>query len=247
MSEKQTFGRVPQSITFGYKVLHIPTLAEMGIPLSGLGLVKPNEGLSKYLPDPDACWIERGAPLLTYEFWSFQNAKEPRFSFSNDPTWQRTYEIVSPISGLLLSMREEQTLGFTNGLQYQWEKEKALPVILVPNDEPLPDTNNFNAYDEIARFLSDHFNLLPIRDHSKISPERLRGWIDRNEGDSAKFYLECLSGLSERDRQAHRAYEVREISAADGELVRGVQHLRTKDLALREKLVHIARKYGESI
>jgi hypothetical protein len=247
MNEKKTFGRVPQSITFGYKVLHISTLAEMGIPLSGLGLVKPNEGLSKYTPDPNACWIERGDPLLTYEFWYFQNEKEPRFSFSKDPIWERTYEIVSPISGLLLSMREEQTAGLTGGLLYQWDNEKALPVILVPNDEPPPDSANFNVYDEMARVLYNSFNLLPIRDYSKPSPERLRGWLDRNEGDATKVYLERLTALQERNPNDHRAYDIREISAADGEVIRSVQHLRANDLDLREKLVHIARKYGESI
>lgn len=240
MNEKKTtFGRVPQSITFGYKVLQLPTLAEMGIPLSGLGLVKRNEGLSKYLPDPDSCWINRGDTLLTYEFWYFQDEKKPRLPFFNDPTQQRTYNIVSPISGLLLSMRDEKTV--------EWCNERALPVILVPNDEPPPGNDNFSVYDQIAQFLSSHFDLLQIRDLSKTSPERLRGWIDRHEGDVARVYSERLSVLQGRNPDEHRAYEIREISAADEELVCNIQYLRTKDLDLRDKLVHIARKYGKSI
>lgn len=216
--------------------------------MGGLGLVKPNKGLGKYKPDPDACWINRGDSLLTYEFGFFQNEKQPRFPFFNDLTWERAYEIVSPVSGLHISMREEQTVGYTYGLQYQWCDERALPVILVPHDEPPPDTHNFYVYDDIARLLSDCFSALPIRDYSKSSPERLRGWIDRSGGsDSAKFYLGCLNDLRERNADSHRAYEIREISAADDELVRNVQHLRTKNFDLREKLIHIARKYGEAI
>lgn len=243
MNEKSVFGRVPESITFGYKVLQIPTLEEMGIPMGGYGLCSLNEGLSSQ--GYDTCWIERGDPLLTYDFQFFsRNVKIPLLSIFNDPIQHQTFKIVSPISGLLLSTRQEQTLGFLGGLQYQYCNEQRLPMILVPNDEPPPDAHNFYVYDQIAQYLSSDFDLIPIRDYSRLSPERLRDWINRKGDDTD---LKYLSTLRERNGDSYRAYEIREISDTDRELISKVQHLRGKDLQLREKLVHIARKYGESI
>jgi hypothetical protein len=175
-----SFNRLPQSIEFGYTILSIPSLEEMGIPLSGLGIVQSSETLGQYLPNPETCWINRGDLLLTYSFQFFQSESTPRLAFLKDPMWTRTYEIISPVSGLHLAMRKEETVRFTLGLQYQWEREPLLPIILVPNDEPPPDWHNFYEYDRIAQLLSECFYRLPIRHPEKSSPERLRDWLNRD-------------------------------------------------------------------
>jgi hypothetical protein len=236
-------GQVPQSVTFSFKILQIPTLQEVGIPLSGLGTVKLNEAISGkgYAPS----WINRGDPLFTYYFHFFSYDEGPKFlGFLGDPMRHYEFEIVSPISGLLISMREEEVVNFTVGLRYEWCGEDLLPVILVPNDEPPPDTRNFYEYDRMASYLCDCFNMLPIRDRSKTNAERLRDWIARKEDD---FYPGLLSKLHERDKEVHRSYEVRELTSSDSKFINMVQNLRSKDPQLREKLVHIARKFGESI
>jgi hypothetical protein len=245
MNENNIFSRVPESVTFGYKILQIPTLQEMGITLGGLGLVSLHERLRSTGYEP--CWINRGDPLLTYKFWFFRYHKKSLFSIFHDPQWHESFEIISPLSGLLLSTREEYTIDFLGTLQYEWCNERLLPIILVPNDEPPPDAQNFYIYDRIASHLNGYFDVIPIRDYSRMYVERLRGWIDRTGGDDAKLYLGRLSALQERNPDSYRAYKIRELTDQDVELVGMIQRLRSKDIHLREKLVHIARKYGESI
>jgi TIR domain len=243
-----TFDCLHQFIEFGCTILIIPTLDEMGIPLSGLSLVKPNEAWGRYVPIPETCWINRGDLLLTYNFRFFASESAPRFPFLKDPLWTRSYEIVSPISGLQLSMRDEQTIDFMMGLQYQWCSERALPVILVPNDEPPPDTHNFYVYDRIAQLLTECFDRLPIRYHSRTSSERLQDWLHRSDSkERVEFYHGCRTKIRERSGEDYRSYEIREISGTDREIIQNVQYLRTKNLDLRQKLVHLARKYGDSI
>lgn len=240
--------RVPSSITFGYKVLRIPTLQEMGIPMAGYGVCSLSENLCGLGYDP--CWIDRGDPLVTYNFRFFRNDTRPFLAaLLGDPFWNQTFEILSPISGLLLSTRPEQTVGFVTGLSLQYEccDEQRLPVILVPNDEPPPASTNFYEYDRIGRVLRDNFELIPIRDRSHTSPERLRDYMARHNERVVNGYRGHLNVLQNRNSDEHRTHDIREISATDTELIGRMQNLRGKDIYLREKLVHLARKYGEAI
>jgi hypothetical protein len=138
----------------------------------------------------ETCWVNRGDRLLKYDCRCFQHDAPPFLSvFRGDPWWHQSFEIASPISGLLLSTRPEQTVGYAVGLQYECCHEERLPVILVPNDEPPPDSANFYVYDRIADFLLDNFDRMPIRDRTHSSPERLRDYIARSgrgeAGDSS--------------------------------------------------------------
>lgn len=83
--------------------------------------------------------------------------------------------IVNPISGLMIGTRKEYAIQFDDSLPYQWDTVDGLPVILIPNAEPMPDNNNFYTYDQLAGRLSGgvYFNHLPIRAQSKSLPERL--------------------------------------------------------------------------
>lgn len=151
---------VPESITFGKKILTIPTLKEMGIPLAGLSIIEMNPQFyeKRY---SGGCWINRGDHILTYKF-RFFNTEKPSFlsKFGRlDQMWDYTKEIVSPISGLLIGTRDEDAINFTSGLQYQWCQERVLPIILVPNDEPKPEKTNFYNYDSLATQLY-HYSIL---------------------------------------------------------------------------------------
>ena len=245
MDKKTVFGQVPDSITFGYKILEIPTLEEMGIPMGGYGVCNINDGLSRQRYEP--CWIERNDYLLTYNFRFFQHENKPFFSYFNDPWFSQEFEIISPISGLLIHFRKELTVGFTSGLQYEDCEEDILPVLLVPNDEPSPDSANFYVYDRIAQVLRDNFYSIPIRDRQNTTPERLRDYVARKGSDTAKHYNTAQVKLRERNSSKYRKYNIRDISPSDNKLISKIQHLRGTDIRLRDKLVHIARKYGDSI
>ena len=249
MSDEHIFGRVPESITFGYKILFIPTLAEVGIPVAGLGLARLNPALSGYSTQPESCWIRRGQPLLTYNVRYFKN-RESTFweNWIGEPIESIQFEIRSPISGLYLSARNEDTIDLTLGLQYQWCKERRLPVMLVPENEPLPDGSNFAEYDRIAGFFNDRFYLLPARYREDINPTRLKDYLNKvKKKETIDFYEESRKKLLERDSDGYKTYEIREITETDKDLVDNIQYLRGKDLQLREKLLHIAKKYGKSI
>lgn len=235
-------GQVPRSVTFGFKVLQIPSLEEMGVPLAGLALVRFDERLKGQGYTP--CWINRGDKLLTYSIRSFVHEERNWSSLFSDPVHHERFDIISPVSGLLLSMRKEYTVDFTVGLQYQWCRENLLPVILVPNDEPPPEVRNFYVYDQIALYLSNHFDTLVIRDHSRVDPERLLDYLKRNVGEDYRGFLDALR---ERNGKDYKHYEIRELTGEDRELIDRVQNLRAKDYQLRETLVHLARKYGNSI
>jgi len=243
-------GAVPESITFGFRVLEIPTLDEMGIPMAGLGFCRLAEGIGEYASDPASCWIPRGAPLLSYLFRFYTSETRSRFSlFVQDKTWSQSFEIRSPISGLLLMNRQEATVGGIPGmsLQYEWCEERRLPVLLVPNDEAPADTSAFYVYDEIADVVRRQFDLLPYRDRSRTSPERLRDWLTGLGSESAKYYEERRRTLQSRNRDSFRQFRVRDITKADFELIRSVQDLRGRDVRLRDKLVHLARQFSESV
>lgn len=245
-----TFGAVPESITFGFKILEIPSLDEMGIPMAGLGLCKLAGGLQKYASDPASCWIQRGAPIVSYLFRFYERETKSWLSFfSEDRMRDCTFDIRSPISGLLLMNRDEATVSGIPGsrLQYQWCNERCLPVMLVPTDEPAADTHNLSEYDRIARVVEHNFDMLPYRDHSVSSPDRLRDWLAGPGAEFAEQYEERRRALQRRERDASREHRIREISEKDYELIRNIQDLRSKDIGLRDKLVHIARKLSVSI
>jgi hypothetical protein len=244
------FTRIPDSITFGFKVLEIPSLDEMGIPMAGLGFCRLADGLDSYPYNPTKCWVPRGAPILSYVFHYYRNAVRSRlYPLMGDPRETETFEIRSPISGMLLINRNEFTLGGVPGLslQYEWCDEPRLPVLLVPNDEPPADTHNFYVYDRIAEFVSRHFDMLPYRDRSSTTPERLGEWLVKRGAESATTYNQRKETISNRKHDDFRKHRIREITQNDHEVIGKVQAMRGKDVALRDKLVHLSRKFSESV
>jgi hypothetical protein len=224
---------------------------KVGIPLAGLGYAKAVNELEsqKFTPNAQRCWVERDTPLFTYRFVFYRNEKPNKLVafFSDEPKWHQEFTITSPISGMLLGTREEETIGFIpSGLQYQFCKDHLLTALLVPNDESSPDTSNFYTYDQISRLLAENMDLLPFRDHSQTATERLREWMARQETSTVQSFEKDRTALRSRDRNKCRSFGTREISTQDYELIRNVQHLRSGDLSLRDKLVHIARKHAES-
>lgn len=239
--------RVPESISFTNKLLYIPTLKEVGIPMADFGLAKSNDNIKYEVYN--GYWVERGAPLLSYGF-SFYSKEKPSLMDKirgYDPEWDTDFHIKSPISGLILMLREEKTIDNSLGLQYQGCTDTVLPVILVPEDEPLPDNENFYTYNSVARTVASHFYHIPIRDYSVSRTERLRDYISKGDTALADFYSDKLKTLQNRDQSQYKEYRIEEISEKDTTLIRHIQDLRTKDINLREKLLHISRAFGTSI
>lgn len=236
-------GNIPAGTTFGYQVLEIPSLQEMGIPMAGYIECRLSKRLNslRYMP----CWIELGEHLLTYDCRCFQHESPPFLSgVRGDPWTHQSFEIQSPIRGLFLSLRSEQTVQSPRGIQYQNCNESLLPVILLPNDEPHPNSAPFRAYDRIAEFLLMNFDRIPVRVYSKRKPDRFRTYLAGCTANEAQHYQTYRETLRTRRPENHRAFSVREIGPNDSGLLREVQSLRTQDRQLDEALAHITRRYG---
>ncbi len=256
---------VPQSITFGKKILFIPSLEEMGISLAGLGFnIMNSELINQYnLNHGHSTWIKKGDKLLTYTFHAFTKEKSTLlerlmsiigldYSALSQTTTSQTWSIVSPVNGLMISARNEQTseTNRSSGLIYRNQKESILPVILIASDEPLPDNGNFYTYDKMASWLSSYFNLLFLRHPDDFFPSRLKDvvarWSSKFPYDD-EWYSKEFDTLKNRNSKAYKNYEIREINSNDSALISHMQDMRDKFLDLREKLVHISREFGETI
>lgn len=244
MSHKRC-NEVPNSVTFGKKILTIPSLNEVGIPLAGVSLVQANPKFKEFWA-VGGCWVNRGELLLTYEFRFFETL-EPSFLSRfgmQDPIWVDRFEIRSPISGLIVLSRHEDSI--STGLQYQWVQEYgALPIILVPNDEPLPDDKNFSLYNQMTKELRRSFNVIPVRRPQKTQPERLFTYLD--DPVSKEEFGAYYKQLEHRNPEDYTQYDIREITHEDKNLISSIQNLRGSDIILREKLVHLSREFGTSI
>lgn len=240
---------VPSSITFGKKILYIPTLEEVGIPLAGLSTVLMEKELLNRRWN-GGYWVNRGEKLLTYNYYAFIYEKLNFFDRIRgiDPTTSVTFTITSPISGLVIANRDEDSVdpNGANGLRYEYCKEKSLPIILVPNDESLPDENNFYEYDSVASWLKHYFPLLPFRDRSNISAGRLKDYMARNES-AAKAFSKDREMLINRKSENYKDYLIKEITADDFEVIRNLEKARNEFVDLRDKLVHLTRRFGKSI
>lgn len=230
---------IPPSITFGFKLLEIPSLEEVGIPFGGLAVASNRSGTG---PKTDVgTWVYRGAPVLSYRIDRFERETRSKWPFAGDPVSSRTYVIHSPISGLVVDLRHEDTIDESLGLQYQWCKERRLPVLLVPDDEPLPDWLNADTYDAISDTFRGSLERIPYRRQSEGAKVRLRDAL----GEDA--YASERAVLASRDRESYPGYVVRELTAEDTRILEAIQWYRGHDLLMRDKLAHISRAFGESI
>ncbi|MEM9649915.1 MAG: hypothetical protein AAF969_15660 [Bacteroidota bacterium] len=240
---------VPSSVTFGKKVLFIPSLEEIDIPLAGLSTVLVEKKFfdRRY---QGGYWVNRGDELLTYNYYAFTKEKTSFFEKLKgiDSTTTATFTIKSPISGLVIANRDEDSVDPNGayGLRYEYCKEKSLPVILVPNDESIPDMSNFYEYDRMVSWLKYYFFLLPFRDRSRLHAERLKDYMNRHESASIGFSKD-KEMLSKRNSDSHKEYRIREITSSDFQVIQNIQKSRNEFIDLREKLVHLSREFGESI
>ncbi len=235
---------VPESITFTNRMLEIPSLNEMGIPLAGLSYVTKPEMYSGC--NPTGFWIERGDHLLTYYLPSFEHDQKRKFWIFNldDPIRKREFKIYSPINGLLIDNRTELRSLWQNYTRYQFCEEKLLPVLLIPEDEPPPEYH-WSVYNEFADQALARLDLIPYRTHSQNQPERWRDGV-LSDSDVSNHHSRCLKTLRNRDSQKFNQPRIREFTTDDQILVKEIQKLRAKNLSLRDKLVHISRQFGES-
>lgn len=232
---------VPEAITFGKKILWIPSLKEVGIPVS---YVVPST-LSAKLKDYSMHWIERGDPIIEYEISYFnKDKKEPDkwYKFRKPDTRSSIrFEIKSPISGLMVDKREEESIGSSGS-------DLKLPVLLVPNDEPLPDDYNFYIYNHICKTLAHVYWRIAVIEYAYLGSTyavRLREWS--NDFRIINFYQKSIKTLQQRRDSDFEKYAIREISKEDKAIISNIQDLRTRYTDLRQKLVHISREFGESI
>ena len=187
---------VPNSITFSKEVLIIPSLHDVGIPIAELGYVYVESELINHRYT-GGYWINRGDKLLTYRFWAFNKKKSNFLELlrGQESTTNDSWTIYSPVSGLIVSFDDEQTSETSNyGLVYHGMNRPSLPIILIPKDEPPPDLNNFNTYENMTSWLLYYFYLLPIRKNQDTQPGRLKKFMELSES-SNEYYSNIYKAL----------------------------------------------------
>ncbi len=146
---------VPAKIEFSSKLLIVPGLEELGIPIpfAHIPYIVPHV---KY-----GDWVKRGDKLITVSFESFRQATPPnlikRILF-DDKKSVESYDICSPISGLVVNLRNTRSRTVTAGpggvLNGIIMKELRLPNILIPSHEP-----DWDGYD-LSRVRESIFNFV---------------------------------------------------------------------------------------
>jgi hypothetical protein len=249
MQDNISTSNVPGSITFGKKALFIPSLKEVGIPVAGLAMVTMEPGLHDHRYQGGR-WVRRGEALLSYRFNAFTTEKESFFDKIRgiQNTTSHTWTIVSPVNGLMLSCRDEWTSEYNPHVRllYHGIDTPLLPVLLIPDDEPLPDKTNFYTYENMASWVSYYLNFLVFRHASESSGGRLRDYITKSEWVKNQL-PNYQKALEARHNDSYNSYDIREIEPGDGQMISNIQSMRSKYLDLREKLVHLSRQFGHSI
>ena len=228
---------VPRSITFDDLLLLLPRFEEVGIP-SRLGMLGELQPLVE-----EGQWVERGEPLLRAVYPFYKHRKRKLWHFED--TWEsKEATLSSPTHGLVIGFHEE-----TARDEQQWgtyySDLKVLPILLIPKNEPAPETWPLNFYIEVAQILGQNWGRL--RYHQTSGSEfRLAEAVENpNLGwqPDIRRILEFNGptlGQFSQERLSHMRTD-ESLTVLTNRLLDNIQQLRKADLKLREKLAHMVR------
>lgn len=261
---------IPDNIDFGHKLLLTPSLEEMGMPKAMASTV-----YARPLA-PLGSWVERGEPITELTFVHFR--------FNDDTSMARkiiagllgaserisfTVTIHAPISGFNIVVRNSptRTLGTYPCFHGLIGFEYALPVFLIPDDEPKWNAFGLQRkFEELASYMKNHWeqgvhNLGQARDYKIVSVARAltieKGYntgtmghaldVTKEEIEEARRW-EVDMGFVEKIQWpvcTYNDYCNCKYTVGDGEhfysLQRYVSEYRSKDGKLRQKLKHLDR------
>lgn len=236
--------KIPQSIFFSNQLLFVPTFDEVGIP-SYIGRVGIRSEKVKI-----GQWVNRGDVLAEVSFSIYSKKDKPRWSLFSDPTWSETVSIESPISGLVLAFRSGLDPHFSTYL------ENAMPVLLVPKDEPPQDSWRLEAFRRISSILQQYWPVTALQHGLGSNLEKynaLRNSIRRYDRAGVVFEIldainhtpgawqEAARKLEELDNLSIDHFEMRPITPDDRRETWTINELRVRYLDLRDKLAHLPR------
>ncbi len=226
--------RTPSTIGFDRSVLMLPSLEETGVDrlFSKLGIYKS-------LVEPGE-WVDRRQPVMSIVFHAFSRPLRSRWPFARDEIVERTFEIPSPVAGLMLAARPAycayygSSYATSSGRSLCYGEREVLPMLLLPRDEPPQEYWATTAYDEIRRWLADAWPRL-LFSHAELGYVRLRdAEYSEQELVGPRNSLFQESGRNDR-------CEVSNFDPDNRSMMDTIQRLRSGDLELRDKLVHLTR------
>ena len=228
---------VPKNIKFDYQILSVPTFDEAGIPrqLGRFWFVSPKARIGH--------WIKRGEPLLEVEYPVFSREKKPgwfRQIFWNDPDpwWYFKCTLISPVSGLILGMREEIVSELIAWGRLRSIHTEILPVILIPKNEPPAEDWRLDFFEQIGTHLKNYWPRTPIC-HIDKGNIRLKEFVT----NSSECWDLAISAIKKFQKPNLDKFPVRSISSSDEKLLNTVQDLRAYDSMLRDKLLHLDKLF----
>ena len=226
----------PTSIHFSDEVLTVPSFAEVGVPedIAMLGLIKGLASVGQ--------WINRGDPLATAVYHVFNYESRRLWGLVSDPLWSHEITLRSPVAGLVVDLREEVTTEFQPWGVY-YERRPALPIILLPQDEPPQEYGELSYYREVGSFLQCNWRCLRLYVRGEDSFIRLH---EQAAGPANAMWRDHLERLKNCGKLALGRFAMRKVTSEDRVIIDRVNRLRTQDLVLRDKLLHIARLASET-
>jgi hypothetical protein len=164
---------IPKDVNFDEDILVVPTLNEMGVPIP-----------LSYTPftityHQDLSWVEKGDPLITYYFWTYETKKESNIftKLGNKGVFLNEFHLTSPISALLIHYRQDgariktSSYSFITPSQFKRkhnypshngliEYNKVAPTLLVPKGSGTSylSTNELQNFSfELTRFIHENW------------------------------------------------------------------------------------------
>ncbi|MFY0630512.1 MAG: hypothetical protein JXR05_09030 [Flavobacteriaceae bacterium] len=218
--------QVPDNIFFDTKLLSFPTLSEVGLEerLCCMGII---ESLVKV-----GDWIERDQAVLKIHLTSYSQLQKPKYFWQKDRTFTATYELSSPISGLVVDMKKAYVAYYSqyaNGVEpLVYGDKRVFPVLLVPKDEPSWNNSFFWFYRTVYNFYEKHW-------HTTKFSHRDKGYIRLNELYSKSDFSAPFTKINEPKTIINFPNE-----CSDSDSLKSTfENLRAYNSDLRDKLVHL--------
>lgn len=181
---------------------------------------------------------------MEVEYQYYELLEKPRWFFQSDDVRALTFQLRSPISGLLVDLRETWTAyrsdyrgATTSGRELVYGNQRVVPLLLVPQDEPPADGYAMSFYSDVGRFLNQCSQVL-LTSHAEKGYVRLSEVLheyDTEKVEEASRRLQC------GEEDLLNSFPVISFNCSNRTLLDRIQNLRAHCLGLRDQLVHLVK------